>query len=334
MKTAFKLQPEYRDYVWGGQSLRPGQLTAEAWIVFEGDRIASGPLAGLTLAEAAAQDPAGLLGRAPVARTGARFPLLIKLLDCAQWLSIQVHPNDEQAIRLEGAGKFGKTEAWHFLKTQPGAEVLAGLRPGVTPAEMAQAIQAGKALIDASQHLEVRNGDTLFIPAGMMHALGPGMLLYEVQQTSDITYRVYDWDRPASAGRPLHIAQTLEVTNPALTGKIIPPPELKDGDCHTLIRCPYFTLAVIQADQKPVDLDPAGESFHILTGIEGQSRIEGAGWQVELAPLETAARPSRGRALPVRWERARALLAYVEYGTMIDKKVEAFLILRTDKDIE
>ena len=312
MKTAFKLQPEYRDYVWGGQSLRPGQLTAETWIVFEGDRIASGPHAGLTLAEAAAQDPAGLLGRAPTARTGARFPLLIKLLDCAQWLSIQVHPNDEQAVRLEGAGQFGKTEAWHFLKTEPGAEVLAGLRPGVTPEELALAIHAGKALLDTSQHLKVHCGDTLFIPAGMLHALGPGMLLYEVQQTSDITYRVYDWDRPASAGRPLHIAQSLVVTNPAQIGQIIAPPELKDGECHPLIRCPYFTLAAIHSDRQPVDLDPAGESFHVLTVIEGRARIEGAGWQEELAPLETALVPAGAGPYRFAGSVARALLAYVE----------------------
>jgi mannose-6-phosphate isomerase len=313
MQTAFTLQPEYRDYVWGGQSLRPGQLTAEAWIVFEGDRIATGPLAGQTLAEAAARDPLGLLGQVPVARTGARFPLLIKLLDCAQWLSVQVHPNDEQALRLEGAGQFGKTEAWHFLKTEPGAEILAGLRPGTTSETLAQAIQAGKALLDAAQHLPVRAGESLFIPAGMLHALGPGMLLYEVQQTSNITYRVYDWDRPASAGRPLHIAQSLAVTNPALTGQIIPPPALKDSECVPLIRCPYFTLAAIQAARQPLTLDPGGKSFHILTVTQGGAHIQGTGWQFELQPLQTLLVPASAGpyALSSAAAPARVLLAYV-----------------------
>lgn len=314
MQTAFTLQPEYRDYVWGGQSLRPGQLTAEAWIVFEGDRIASGPQAGLTLAEAAAQDPQGLLGRVPVSRTGSRFPLLIKLLDCAQWLSVQVHPNDVQAIQLEGEGRFGKTEAWHFLQTEPGAEILAGLRPGMAPDELAQAIQAGKALLDAAQHLPVHAGETLFIPAGMLHALGPGMLLYEVQQTSDITYRVYDWDRPASAGRPLHIRQSLAVTNPALTGQIIPPPELRDNQCFPLICCPYFTLAAIQASRQPLVLDPAGESFHVLTTTAGQARVEGSGWQFTLEPLQTVLVPAGAGPyhLGSTGDPARVLLAYVE----------------------
>ena len=313
MKAAFKLQPEYRDYVWGGQALRPGQLTAEAWIVFEGDRIVTGPHAGLTLAEASAQDPAGLLGRVPVARTGARFPLLIKLLDCAQWLSVQVHPNDEQAIRLEGAGQFGKTEAWHFLNTKPGAEILAGLRPGVPPEELAQAIHGGKTLLDTSQHLKVYTGDTVYIPAGMLHALGPGVLLYEVQQTSNITYRVYDWDRPASAGRPLHIAQSLAVTNPALTGQIIAPPALEDGERYPLIRCPYFTLELIGASRQPIELDPAGESFHILTVTEGQAQLEGVGWQIDLEPLQTALVPAGAGAYRLTAANpARVLLAYVE----------------------
>ena len=313
MKEAFKLQPEYRDYVWGGQALRPGQLTAEAWIVFEGDRIASGPQTGLTLAEASAQDPAGLLGRAPVARTGARFPLLIKLLDCVQWLSIQVHPNDEQAVLLEGPGQFGKTEAWHFLKTEPDAEILAGLRPGAPPEELAQAIHGGAALLDTAQHLKVHGGDTVYIPAGMLHALGPGTLLYEVQQTSNITYRVYDWDRPASAGRPLHIAQSLAVTNPALSGQVIPPPALDEGGRSRLIHCPYFTLERLDAARQPIGLDPAGESFHILTVTQGQARVEGAGWTIDLDPLQTALVPAGAGAYRLTAENpARVLLAYVE----------------------
>ena len=99
LREALALTPEYRDYVWGGNRLRPGALTAEAWVVYENDRIASGPLAGRTLAEVAAEYGAALLGRRAVERTGLRFPLLIKLLDCAAWLSLQVHPNDEQAVR-------------------------------------------------------------------------------------------------------------------------------------------------------------------------------------------------------------------------------------------
>ena len=117
-----QLVPEYRDYVWGGQRLRPGTLTAEAWVVYENDRIANGPLAGKTLGEAAQELGADLLGENPVKRTGTRFPVLIKLLDCNEWLSVQVHPNDEQAAQMEGPDQFGKTEAWYILEAQADAK--------------------------------------------------------------------------------------------------------------------------------------------------------------------------------------------------------------------
>ena len=313
MKQAFKLQPEYRDYVWGGQKLRPGQRTAEAWIVYEGDLIASGPLAGQVLGEAAVQDPAGLLGRKVFARTGARFPLLVKLLDCAQWLSVQVHPNDEQAARLEGHGQFGKTEAWHFLQAEPGAQIIGGVLPGTTPEQLKTAIQAGKALLDVSRHIPVQAGQTIYIPAGMLHALGPGILLYEIQQTSTLTYRVYDWDRPASAGRALHTAQSLEVTNPALTGDLLPPPALADGERRVLQSCPYFTLECLRAEQVPLDLHTHLDSFHLLTALEGGARLSGPSWNLELGPLETALVPAAAGAYRLEAQGAlKALLAYVQ----------------------
>ena len=110
--------------------MRPGiDPTAEAWVVWENDQIQSGPLAGKTLGDVARQFGAAMLGTKATSRTGTRFPLLIKLLDCAQWLSLQVHPNDEQAIQLEGPGQFGKTEAWHILASEPDAKLVAGLQP-------------------------------------------------------------------------------------------------------------------------------------------------------------------------------------------------------------
>jgi len=312
MTKAIKLLPAYRDYVWGGHRLRPGQKTAEAWIVFEGDRIADGPWAGQTLAEAAEKHPDELLGRIPMARTATRFPLLIKLLDCADWLSVQVHPNDEQAVELEGAGHFGKTEAWHFLESEPGAEILGGLKPGTSPVTLHQAIREG-GLLEIAQHLAVKAGDTVLIPAGMLHALGPGLLLYEVQQTSDITYRVYDWDRPASAGRKLHIEQSLAVTNAALTGQVIPPPALADGERHKLIHCPYFTLELLAANRQPVAPDTAGDSFHVLTVTQGQVRLSAPDGSLELGLRETALVPAGlGRYHLEAQESSKVLLAYVE----------------------
>jgi len=282
-----RLLPEYRARVWGGQRLRPGpESVGEAWIVYEQNRIAEGPYAGLTLAEAAAQAGEALLGRRAVQQTGSRFPLLIKLLDCADWLSLQVHPDDEQARRLEGPGHFGKTEAWHILDAEPGAKVIAGLRPGATSEALAQALQNGT-ILDWVQYLPVQAGDTVFVRAGTIHALGPGLLLYEVQQTSDITYRVFDWNRPQTAGRELHIDQSLAVSDPQAAGQALPRPALDDGGCETLVTCPYFTLELMRGQTRAISLDTRGETFHALTVIEGRAHVAGEGWHQTLDRFES-----------------------------------------------
>jgi mannose-6-phosphate isomerase len=316
IRQAFQLIPQYREYVWGGDRLRPGHSpTAEAWVVYEGDEITNGSLAGMTLAEATRQYGAGLLGRRVLERTGRRFPLLIKLLDCAEWLSLQVHPNDEQAAHLEGAGHFGKTEAWHILDADEGAELLGGLKPGQSASEVREAIRAGQPLVDCMQRLPVQAGDSIFIPAGMIHALGPGILLYEIQQTSDITYRVYDWDRPASAGRQLHVEQSLQVADPALTGKLIPPQPLADGEKQTLITSPYFNLALYEGDKNSLLADTGQESFHAVTVIAGRATIQGDGWELALERFQSAVVPALVGAYRITPAgKTRALLASVEAG--------------------
>ncbi len=297
---ALLLTPEYRDYVWGGSRLRPGHApTAEAWVIYEGDRIASGALAGQTLAEAAAAYGAALLGRRAVQRTGTRFPVLIKLLDCSQWLSLQVHPNDEQAVRLEGMGQFGKTEAWHLLAAEPGAEILCGLRPGMTRANLEQAIRGGT-ILDGMQRLTIHAGDTILLRPGMIHALGPGLLVYEVQQTSDLTYRVFDWNRPVTQGRKLHLEQALAVADVNAAAQIIPQPPLADGDQRELVACSYFTLQLLAGQTNSISLDTSGESFHALTLVEGGAQVEGPGWQLELDRLESLVVPAACGSYQIR----------------------------------
>lgn len=287
---AFKLTPQYRDYIWGGDRLRPGQRTAEAWIIYEGDRIDGGPLDGLTLAQAADQYGAPLMGSAAPDHAG-RFPLLVKLLDVAEWLSLQVHPNDQQAVDLEGPGHSGKTEAWHILQASPGAEILCGFRGGAGRADILQSVTAGT-ILDYANHLPLRSGETVFIPAGTLHALGPGLLVYEVQQSSDITYRVFDWNRPASAGRKLHIAQSLAVLDTEAAAEPIPPPPFVEGQVARLLACPYFTLDLITAAARPVALDPRGRSFHALTVIQGTADLRGQGWQLSLETFGSALVPA------------------------------------------
>lgn len=288
---ALTLEPQYREYVWGGTHLRPGKKTAEAWIIHEGNRILSGPFEGMTLAEAAEVNGAALLGSKSLNRTGNRFPLLIKLLDCADWLSLQVHPNNEQAARLEGAGQFGKTEAWHILHASENAEILCGFRPGVTNEEIYQSVRDGS-ILSVIQHVPMQTGDTVFIPAGTVHALGPGLLVYEVQQTSDITYRVFDWNRPASAGRKIHIEQSLAVLDPTALGNPLAGRSFSDGTQECLVQCPYFKLDLINLEQKTLPLDTELDYFHILTVVEGALTISGDGWEMRKEKYETILVPA------------------------------------------
>ena len=297
--TPLLLSPQYRPYVWGGQRLRPGQLTAEAWMVHESNLIAGGPFAGRSLSEVAAQLGTDLLGRKAVARTGLRFPLLIKLLDCAAWLSLQVHPDNQRALLLEGPGNFGKTEAWHILDAAPGAELLGGLHPGADAAGLEAAIRSG-ALLEKMQRLPVQAGDSLLIPAGMIHALGPGLLVYEVQQVSDITYRVFDWNRPASDGRALHIDKSIAAADPAAVGVLVPRRDLADGERRQLVTCEFFTLDLLSASGLTFNLDTFDESFHALTVFEGQAVLEGDNWQQPLSRFETALVPAACRTYRLR----------------------------------
>lgn len=284
MNQPIQLIPEYRDYVWGGDKLRPGFVpTAEAWAVYENDRVAAGPWAGASLAELSAQHGANLLGKYVHAQTGGRFPLLIKLLDCAQWLSVQVHPDDAQAVSLEGPGFFGKTEAWHVLGAEPGAKLIAGVKAGVSAIELAASISDGT-ILSLSQYVDVNVGDTIYIRPGTIHALGPGLLIYEVQQSSDLTYRVYDWGRPQNEKRRLHIDKSLAVSNPQATVQPVADPVLSDGGRQVVVHNSYFKLEVLAADKATIELDTARESFHVITLIDGQAQVSLPGrpgaWQV------------------------------------------------------
>jgi mannose-6-phosphate isomerase len=294
----FRLIPEYRERVWGGQRLKESNKPiGEAWVVYENNQVADGPWAGRTLGAIAAAEGERLLGKRPLRQTGVRFPLLIKLLDCQDWLSVQVHPNDAQAVQLEGAGQFGKTEAWHILEAAPNARLISGLQPNIVPTALEAAVRGGT-LTEVVQYHTVHAGDTVFIRAGTVHALGPGLLLYEVQQTSDITYRVFDWNRQASAGRELHLEKSLAVIDPAAVGRAEPEPELQVGQ-GVATQCEYFKLEVLRGSEEAVRRDTGRESFHALTQIEGQARVAGSGWQAELGRFETLLIPAECGAYQV-----------------------------------
>jgi mannose-6-phosphate isomerase len=291
LPRAFSLTPEYRDYVWGGQRLRPGMQTAEAWVIYDGNRIPSGPLAGRTLGDVVAHYGADVLGESVLRSRGKKFPLLIKLLDCFQWLSLQVHPNDQQAVELEGVGQNGKTEAWHILEAAPDAKIIAGLKSGTTAQEMEQATRQGT--IEAlAQYLPMHKGDTVFMRAGTLHALGPGLLVYEVQQASDITYRVFDWNRTPTPGRVLHIEKSLAVIDSAARSQPIPEPVLGDGESTLLCQSEYFQLQLVHGNTKAVSLNTGGESFHTVTVIEGHVRFLSGNEKISIGRFDSLLIPA------------------------------------------
>jgi mannose-6-phosphate isomerase len=298
-QTLFALEPQYREKVWGGRRLRrEGEPVGESWVAFEGSRVRGGACEGRTVGELASEYGAELLGRGVAARFGSRFPLLVKLLDCADWLSVQVHPDDAQAERMVGPGEFGKSEAWHFLEAEEGAEIIAGVRPGTTQGELESAIREGR-VEDVARRLSVRAGETLYIPAGTLHALGPGLLLYEVQQSSDTTYRVYDWGRPAGAGRELHVEQAAAVTDAEKNPAPTPAPDTT-GKAAPLVRCPFFDLDLLRTDGRAFNGDTEGRKAHVVTAVAGSVEVKSGGEYVRLGTYETVLVAGTAGAYEVR----------------------------------
>jgi len=227
--------------------------------------VAAGPLAGETLHQLVMQSGAALLGRHD---PRPRFPLLFKFLDCQQTLSVQVHPNDAQAARLDPPD-LGKTEAWIILAAEPGSKVYAGLKPGVDRPALERELARGKC--DVCLHeFEPRVGDCVLIEAGTVHALGAGLLIAEIQQASDTTYRLFDWNRVDRDGRPreLHIQQALGAIDFA-RGPVDPikPMATDTPGVTRLAACDKFIL-----DRRTLETPhslPRDDRFHILAVVEG-----------------------------------------------------------------
>ena len=298
--------------IWGGTQLaawlnlpepRPERL-GETWQVYDQNRISNGPLAGQSLAEASQRLGAGLVGTRTLARYGVDFPLLAKFIDAADRLSIQVHPDDAYAHAHEAATGFhGKTEAWYILSAAPGATVIYGLSRPSSRAEFAAAIEAGQ-VIDLVQRLPVKAGDVIFVPAGTVHAIEAGIVLFEIQQKSDLTYRVYDWDRrDAATGqpRPLQVDKSLDVMNYAPPPRgAIPPLELGDGRV-LLVACALFALEVwTLSSTRTAATDPG--TFEILTMLEGASILQAGDSTLRLARGTSVVLPAALGAYTLRPE--------------------------------
>ncbi len=256
-------------------------LIGEAWLTGVDCRIANGPFTGRTLGQAWKEMTIGWRGAKFEGE--ADFPLLLKFIFPADKLSIQVHPNDAYAAAHEAAaGGRGKTEMWYVVSAEPGAHLLAGLKPGVTR-EMLLAALVDHTLEDRFQSYEVHAGDTFFLPAGMPHTIGPGMVICEVQEYSDLTYRLYDYDRRDAHGKPreLHLDKALEVINfnSTASAKVAPRERLilKKRIGEELVDCPYFSTSTLEFDypmhMKAIRKPP--ERFSLWVFLEGEGQI---GW--------------------------------------------------------
>lgn len=267
--------------IWGGDTLGPwlGLATApahlaESWQVYEHNRVAVGPFTGRTLGDLVQEFGAALVGTRSFERWGADFPLLAKFIAAADDLSVQVHPDDDYAHSVEAATGFhGKTEAWHILQAAPGAQVIHGFRAATDRARFAAAIK-NNTLLDLLRFVPVTAGDTIFVPAGTVHAINKGILLFEIQEKSDLTYRVYDYDRRDAAGqlRALHLDRSLDVSNYQAAPPAKQPPQPLENGRTLLVTCPYFTMERWQlAAQQNAATDPA--TFEILTVIDGAATL-------------------------------------------------------------
>lgn len=311
------LEPSLHVKVWGGRRLQTtmhktlptDEPYGESWELHDTSTVANGAFAGRTLADLLDLHGTALIGAENDPAEG--FPLLAKLLDANDWLSVQVHPDDAQAKELEGQPR-GKTEAWVILSAEPGAQLVIGVEPGTDREAMATAIKTNT-LEDLLVYADVQVGDVLYIPAGTVHAIGPGIVLYEIQQSSNTTYRLYDWGRMGLDGKPreLHIDKGVKVSNVAELPQIQrfagdESPEMR------LVEGAFFTTALHRLHtDTPININKHDDRFDALTCIEGSLAINGAGISVTcdtgrtvLIPASVQSYTMQGAAQVLRsWQR-------------------------------
>ena len=306
----YKFSPILKNTIWGGTKIAPfknihTQLRkiGESWEVsgVPGNEtvVSEGPYAGRKLNDLVAEQKEKLVGRANYERFGNEFPLLIKFIDARDDLSIQVHPTDEIAHR-QGRER-GKTEMWYLMPSEPDATLLCGLRKQITPEEYKQMVSE-KTIVDAIARYPVKEGDCFFLPAGRIHAIGSGCFLAEIQQTSDVTYRIYDFDRHDDLGRPRELHT--ELAAESINYEVLPDyqthytPQKNQG--VQLVECPYFTTSVYDLTE-PMTIDYSElDSFVILIGLSGAGIVtEPDGSRFVLRAGETVLLPATTTQLTV-----------------------------------
>lgn len=282
MSEILRLSPAFKDYLWGGTliknkfGIKDMDIVAEAWVLSthkDGQSIVDGGvLSGKSLTEAVS-----ILGQNALGKKAAAFemfPQMLKIIDAEKSLSIQVHPSDEYALSNEG--QYGKTEMWYILDAKEGAGIYYGVKKDCTKEELKKAIDENK-IEDVLRFVPCKKGESYFIPSGTIHAIGAGLLIAEVQQNSNVTYRVYDFGRVGADGKPreLHTEKALKVSNlsPMVDEKEKTSEKIEGGTKTLLSSCPYFEAVKIDIDGEYA-LKP-NDSFVCVFIIEGQGEIDG-----------------------------------------------------------
>jgi len=289
-----RLQPIFVPRIWGAATLAPlfpdppkdREPIGEVWLTGNDCLIATGPYEGHKLSDAWDTMPAEWRGT----RLGGEipFPLLVKFIFPEDKLSVQVHPDDDYARRREARlGGVGKTEMWYAVSARPGAEVRVGMKPDVTPGAFQRALSAGT-VEECLERVVVERGDVIFVPAGTAHTIGPGLVLCEIQQNSDITYRVFDYNRLTAEGTPrdLHIEKALDVLRfGEQSGGKVEPVRIYRGAVEETyyVACRYFATERWEFPERIAAVTQP-DRFELLIFLEGNGRIEWEGGGAEFAP--------------------------------------------------
>ncbi|ESU22210.1 manA protein [Flavobacterium enshiense DK69] len=294
-------KPILKERIWGGAKLSsllhksiPTDTTGESWELstVPGDVsiVANGNYAGLTVNDLISKFPEEIMGKNVCDNFGTEFPLLFKFLDAKEDLSIQLHPNDELAKKRHNS--FGKTEMWYVMQADPGAEIIVGFKEKSSADEYLYHLE-NKSLPSILNKVSVKKGDVFFLETGTIHAIGAGTVIAEIQQTSDITYRIYDWDRVDAQGnaRELHIEQALD----AITYDVVASKkkyEMVVNKSNPVVDCAYFTTNVIPLEGK-MNFTKNGTSFTVLVCTEGDfSVVNGSGVEFKFKMGDTILLPA------------------------------------------
>ena len=320
MLYPLKFNPILKEIIWGGDEicrfknlypLRSG--IGESWeISHVKDNVsivANGELKGKSIEELIETYGEKLLGRKIINRFSTTFPLLIKFIDARDSLSVQVHPDDRLAKKRHNS--FGKTEMWYVIHATPGAFLYSGFVRPMTPNEYVRSLEEDTFMNYLQRH-EVKNGDVFFLPAGRVHAIGAGCFIAEIQQTSDITYRIYDYNRRDANGNPreLHTESAKDAIDYTIYSdyKSNYTPGLQP--VQALVSCPYFTTNVIEGKKDDTLQTTHPDSFTVYICLEGNVQLtDGNGYSVEIRQGETVLLPAENRL---------ATLTFVEKGKLLE----------------